>query len=198
MIAHTLASQDTDATAARKANCRAQNHIKATRLDQVNIAKNQWRDVAERRLLALLPWMERASRVTKGSGGLVRCHHPHTITCLSTLQVHAEASLQRAHGDVFDAVTSMIRNWRIRAWFSLQWPILRVLAGSSSSDGTRAKEDVSGGNLQLWNLWRGLVLTHACQCALPFATCAVPYCTLARALVLASEDPQAENHFVPI
>ena len=52
--------------------------------------------------------------------------------------------------------------------------------------------------LQLWNLWRGLVLTHACQCALPFATCAVPYCTLARALVLASEDPQAENHFVPI
>ena len=110
MIAYTLASQDADATAARKANCRAQNHIKATRLDQVNIAKNQWRDVAERRLLALLPWMERASRVTKGSGGLVRCHHPHTITCLSTLQVHAEASLQRAHGDVFDAVTSMIRN----------------------------------------------------------------------------------------
>lgn len=40
--------------------------------------------------------------------------------------------------------------------------------------------------LQSWQLWRAVVIAHACQCRLPLAACSVPECANARSAALAS------------
>ena len=69
--------------------------------------------------------------------------------------------------------------------------------GSTSDDD--AKNDLHGLNedqLHPWLLWRGLVLTHACQCRLPPSVCAVPHCSVARRRVLSKEDMRTGERLV--
>ena len=69
--------------------------------------------------------------------------------------------------------------------------------GSTSDDD--AKNDLHGLNedqLHPWLLWRGLVLTHACQCRLPLSVCAVPHCSVARRRVLSKEDMRTGERLV--
>ena len=61
--------------------------------------------------------------------------------------------------------------------------------GSSNDDNeTKDLESLEKDQLHPWQFWRGLVLTHACQCALPLAVCAVPHCAAARKHIFEKED----------
>jgi len=113
MLARVLMSQDADARSARKAIQAAVQAFRAIRIDRVSKAKMLWRNRARKRLMRLLPWLERTSRTVQGSGLLTANHQSTDIDqSILTLRAHAERTRPQGRANAFDAVISRIRYLR--------------------------------------------------------------------------------------
>ena len=112
-LARVLMSQDADARLARKAIQAAVQAFRAIRIDRVSKAKMLWRNRARKRLMRLLPWLERTSRTVQGSGLLTANHQSTDIDqSILTLRAHAERTRPQGRANAFDAVISRIRYLR--------------------------------------------------------------------------------------
>ena len=112
-LARVLMSQDADARLARKAIQAAVQAFRAIRIDRVLKAKVLWCNRARKRLMRLLPWLERTSRTVQGSGLLTANHQSTDIDqSILTLRAHAERTRPQGRANAFDAVISRIRYLR--------------------------------------------------------------------------------------
>mmetsp|Transcript_27650 Transcript_27650/g.85409 ORF Transcript_27650/g.85409 Transcript_27650/m.85409 type:complete len:395 (-) Transcript_27650:1865-3049(-) len=111
-VAKMLIAHDEDTRKARRATKRAFQDAREFHIRKVAGARMQWTRRAKRRILCLMPWLERASRIPLGSGDLASHGMPPAIRCIASLRAHAEKSKPQDRHNIFDVTISGIRYYK--------------------------------------------------------------------------------------